>query len=494
MTRICVSLTEETTSGIVDRMGELAAQADLFEVRGDRVLDLDLLTILRARTRPLVLACRNVSEGGQWDDADPRRRLVLLEAVKRGYDFVDIEHTSDFLDVKIEKLGRGLIVSYHDLVGSPPDLAALYGEMCAKGADVVKIVTTPATFRDVGRLAAFAAARAAAKDDGPPLVALALGPMGLPTRILAGRYGAPFTYAAASVGAEAAPGQLPASVMADLYRVREVSPKTKVYGVLGTEVAWSLSPILHNRAFETRGLDAVYVPLQCDDLEAFVESIPALGLSGFSVTRPYKTDILRYLHEVEEPAALCGSVNTVVVGEGGVLRGSTSDGTGVLAPLRKRIDVKGRSVVILGAGGAARSAALSLVKRGARVTLLGRDAARAAEAAATVGAAHGPLADADRHPWDVLINATPLGSLSAPDDTPLPRELHRPGTVVFDMVYEPLETVFLHDAATAGCRTIGGLEMLLAQAAVQFETWTGLEAPLDVMKSAALFLAQESEA
>jgi 3-dehydroquinate dehydratase/shikimate dehydrogenase len=493
MTRICVSLIEETTSGVVDRMAELAPLADLFEVRGDRVLDLDLLTILRSRTRPLVLTCRKASEGGQWADDDPKRRMVLLEAVKRGYDYVDIEHTTDYLDVKIEKLGNGLIVSYHDLEGTPHDLFALYDQMCEKGADVVKIVTTPRTFGDVGRLAAFAAARAAAGDDGPPVVAFALGPMGIATRILGGRYGAPFAYAAAAAGVEAAPGQLPATVMADLYRVREVSPRTKVYGILGTDVVWSLSPILHNRAFEARGLDAVYVPLQCDDLEAFIEAIPALGLSGFSVTRPYKTDILRYLHEVEEPAALCGSVNTVVVGEGGVLRGSTSDGTGVVAPLKKRVDLKGKLVVILGAGGAARSAALSLLHRGAKVTLLARDPARSAEAAAAVGASHGAAAEVGLHPWDVLVNATPIGGPAVPDASPLPARLHRPGTIVFDMVYEPLETVFLRDAAAAGCRTIGGLEMLLAQAAVQFETWTGLEAPVDVMKSAALFLAQEQE-
>ena len=166
--------------------------------------------------------------------------------------------------------------------------------------------------------------------------------------------------------------------MADLYRVRDVTAETKVYGILGRDVLRSLSPVLHNRAFEARGLDAVYVPLQAEALAPFIEALPALGLSGFSVTQPYKVEILPYLQEVEEPAALCGSVNTVVVHDG-TLRGSTTDGTGVLAPLKKKIDVKGRNVVILGAGGAARSAALALIRKGAHVTLLARDADKAEE-------------------------------------------------------------------------------------------------------------------
>jgi shikimate 5-dehydrogenase len=128
------------------------------------------------------------------------------------------------------------------------------------------------------------------------------------------------------------------------------------------------------------------------------------------------------------------------------------------------------------------------------VTVLARRADQAAALALSVGCAHGPVADLARHPWDVLINATPVGSAVAPDQTPVPAERHRPGTVVFDMVYDPLETRLLREAQTAGCTIIDGLQMLLAQAAVQFETWTGEKAPLDVMRSAALYVVQEQEA
>jgi shikimate dehydrogenase len=307
--------------------------------------------------------------------------------------------------------------------------------------------------------------------------------------VLAGRYGAPFTFASSGQGREASPGQLSAAVMADLYRVRQIGAETKLYGVLGSDVERSLSPILHNRAFETLGIDAAYVPLEAEALEPFIRALPDLGLSGFSVTRPYKVEILPYLDEVDETAALCGSVNTVVVHDG-MLRGSTTDGTGIVTPLKKRIDVKGKSVVIIGAGGAARAAALALQTRGAAVTVLARDPRKAAEVAAAVGCTGGALGDVQAYGWDVLINATPVGSAANPLVTPIPASAHRAGSVVFDMVYDPLETQFLRDAQSSGATIIDGLEMLLAQAVVQFEMWTGRDAPVQEMKSAVLFLAQ----
>ena len=491
MTRICVSLTEETNEGLIDRMVDLAPVADLFEIRGDLVLDLDLLTILRAKTRPLLFACRAADEGGRWNDSETRRRMNLLEAVKRGFEYVDVEYRSDFLDVMIEKSGNGLVVSYHDMEGVPDDLDSLYFKMCNKGADIVKIAVTPRSIADVGRVLEFA--EQTSKGGGKPLIAIAMGPLGVITRVVAGRYGAPFTFASAAAGAESAPGQVPAALMADLYRVRGITAATKVYGVLGTDVTRSLSPVLQNRAFEARRLDAVYVPLQAEALEPFIEALPRLDLAGFSVTRPYKTEILPHLQEVDEAAALCGSVNTVIAHDG-ILQGSTTDGRGVLAPLKRVIDVKGKSVMIVGAGGASRSAALALCRKGARVTVLARDAAKARSVAAAVGCAHAPIADLPNRPWDVLINATPLGSSAFLDETPVIAGLLRPGAVVFDMVYDPLETRLLREAKARGCVIVNGLEMLLAQAIAQFETWTGQEAPSDVMKSAALFLAQMEEA
>jgi 3-dehydroquinate dehydratase/shikimate dehydrogenase len=488
MTRICVTLAETTTEAVVDRMVDLGRLADLFEVRADMIADLDMLTLLRARTKPLIFTCRSALEGGHWKDSETARRMTLLEAVKRGFDYIDVEYSSDFLDVVVEKSGRGLIVSFHDLEGMPEDLDALHQKMSGRGADIVKIAVTPRSVADVGRLLAFS--RRAAEAGGKPLVAIAMGPLGVITRIVGGRSGAPFTYASTAMGMEAAPGQIPARQMGETYRVRSISRATKVYGILGSDVGRSLSPAIHNPGFVARGIDAVYVPLQAEAVEPFVAALPDLGLAGFSVTRPYKTGILKHCQEVEEAAALCGSVNTVTVHEG-TLRGSTTDGLGVTAPLRKLIELKGKNVVILGAGGAARAAAMALRTKGARVTVFARTEAKAATMAGSVGCAYAPMSDLGQRSWDVLINATPVGSSASASETPLAASLHRKGTIVFDMVYDPLETRLLREAKAAGCTTISGIEMLLAQAIAQFETWTGMEAPVDVMRSALLQQAQE---
>jgi shikimate dehydrogenase/3-dehydroquinate dehydratase type I len=489
MTAICVSLTEPTTAGVIDRMVDLAGAADLFEIRGDMVTDLDLLTLMRAQTHPLVFTCLPRSEGGRFDDGDAAgRRALLKEATKRGFDYVDVGFKSGFLDVIAEKAGKGLILSYHDVEGAPADLDGLYERMVEQGADIVKIAITARSIGDLGRLFDFAARRAEA--GGTPLIPIAMGPLGIASRILGGRYGAPFVFASPAAGSEAAPGQIPAAVMADRFRVRQITAKTEVYGIVGTDVTWSLSPVIHNRGFLERGRDAVYVPLQAEALAPFLDALPALRLSGFSVTRPFKVEIVPRLDSVDWTATLAGSVNTVRV-RGGRLEGSSTDGLGILVPLKRKTALKDRSVVILGAGGAARAAALALVHEGARVTVLARNPAQAAGVAKDTGCAAGDIARLADHPWDVLINATPVGSVSMPKVSPVPAGLLKRGAVVFDMVYEPLETRLLREADQAGCETIDGLQMLLAQAAGQFEAWTGQEAPDEAMKSAALVAIQE---
>jgi 3-dehydroquinate dehydratase/shikimate dehydrogenase len=461
VTAICVSLTETTTEATLARMAALAPVADLFEVRADLAPDLDLTSLLRARTKPLLFTCRPESEGGRWPDADAEgRRTRLREAVERGFDLVDVEMRSGFQDVIEAKAGRGLVLSLHDLSGLPADLEELQARMTATGADVVKIVGTARSVADLGRLMRLAQ-RPFPEPDLPSggaddatgrwrgLVALAMGPLGVPSRILGGRHGAPFTYAAAAPGKEAAPGQLPAELLADVYRVRRIGPETRVYGVLGSDVLRSLSPAIHNRGFAEMGFDAVYVPLQAESLSAFLKTLPDLGLSGFSVTRPYKSEILPHLDSVTPNAAEASSVNTVVVRDGRLI-GMSTDGDGVLGPLRRRVELTGCRVTVVGGGGAARAAAFSLGRAGARVTIRARRPEQAAEVAAASRCAHAPRA------------------------------------VVFDMVYEPRETPLLRAARSAGCRTIDGVEMLVAQAVGQFESWTGKEAPVAAMTEAAL--------
>ena len=491
-TAIAVSLTEETTAAVADRMAALAPVADLFEVRADYVRDLDLGALLAARTKPILFTCRPESEGGRIPDRgrEARRRL-LSEAVARGCDLVDVEERSGFAEVVRSKAGRGLVLSWHDFEGTPADLDEVHDRMAAQGPDVVKIAVTARSVADLGRLLAFAGRRAGRP--GPRLVALAMGPLGVASRVLGGRWGAPFTYASPESGREAAPGQLPAAVLRDTYRVGAISRSTRVYGLLGSDVLRSLSPAIQNRAFAEREIDAVYVPLAAESMAAFAAALPGLDLSGFSVTRPYKGEILPYLHSVTATAAGAGSANTVVVQDGRLV-GMSTDGDGVLVPLRKRLDPAGRAVAIVGAGGASRAAAFALVRAGAQVTVLARRAEQAAEVAAATGGASAGLDALPGLRWDVLVNATPVGSGACPGRAPVPETALRPGAVVFDMVYEPRETALLAAARAKGCVVIDGVEMLVAQAVGQFEAWTRQPAPVEVMTAAALAAIAEGGA
>jgi len=494
VTAICVSLTEATTEATLARMADLAPVADLFEIRADFVRDLDLPAVLRAREKPLLLTCRPRSEGGQWPDDDPEgRRAVLRQAVEGGVDLVDVEIDSGFGDVVAAKAGRGLVISHHDLAGVPGDLDALYDRMAATGADVVKIACTATSVSDAARLMAFCRSHASAPSPLRGLVALAMGPLGTATRILGGRHGAPFTFASPARGSEAAPGQVPARALAETYRVGSVGPDTRVYGILGSDIQRSLSPAIHNRAFAERGIDAVYVPLQAESLEAFLGTRTEMGLSGFSVTRPYKTEIVPRLDSVTPTVAESGSANTVVVQDGRLV-GLSTDGDGILRPLRRRMDLADRRVCIVGAGGAARAAALALVKAGARVTVRARRSEQAAEVAAATGSTPGSLETLGEDPWDVRINATPVGSGAQPGTSPVRPAALRPGGLVFDMVYEPRETPLLCAAKAVGCRTVDGVEMLVAQAVGQFEAWTGAPAPVEAMTRAAHRALDEAEA
>jgi len=262
---------------------------------------------------------------------------------------------------------------------------------------------------------------------------------------------------------------------------REIDAKTKVCAVIGNPVEHSLSPAIHNAAFEALGLGYVYVAFRVEDIAAAIAGMRALGnFRGLSVTIPHKVSIMEHLDEIDEVARNIGSVNTVLK-EGGLLKGSSSDGPGALKALADRgADPAGKRVLVLGSGGAARATTFTLAtsERPPEISILGvipdeldllvrdlKDKTRKGAAEA-----------------DIIIHCTPVGMHPKTDDTLVPKELLRPEHVVFDIVYTPRETRLLKEARSVGCKTIPGLEMFVNQAVVQFELWTGKSAPVDVMR------------
>ena len=260
---------------------------------------------------------------------------------------------------------------------------------------------------------------------------------------------------------------------------------TPVYAVIGDPVAHSLSPAMHNRALAACGLPGVYVGFQVNDLTAAVAGIRALGIRGVSVTIPHKVAVMGLLDEIDETARSIGAVNTIV-NESGVLKGTNTDGLGALKALETVTDVDGRRVAVLGAGGAARAVAWSLSRAGAKVTLFNRTTARAAALARQLGLEWAPLANLAQWGTEILVNTTPVGM--APDTEALPVDpgVLDPATVVMDIIYNPLETALLAAARLRGCTTVDGAHMLVFQGAAQFQRWTGVAAPVAVMRRAVI--------
>jgi shikimate dehydrogenase len=301
-----------------------------------------------------------------------------------------------------------------------------------------------------------------------------MGTPGLATRVLPEHVGSCWTYGGDGV----APGQVSVDRLRDEFRVGRVGASTPVYAVVGRPIGHSVSPAMHNAAFAATGVDGVYIPCEASDFDDFLALADALGIAGASVTAPFKEDAAR-------TAGQGGALNTLRRRDGG-WDGTNTDVEGFLAPLAGEA-LEGRRAAIVGAGGSARSVVSGLVSRGARVSVHARrpEAAQALADAAHVTAGPWPV---PRGSWDLLVNTTPVGTHPDVDRSPvdapdLPSGLD--GALVYDLVYNPRPTRLLRDAAAAGCRTLDGLDMLVAQAVRQFLWWTGVTPEARVLREAA---------
>jgi 3-dehydroquinate dehydratase/shikimate dehydrogenase len=455
--------------------------ADLVEVRIDTVEDPDVDGAIGGRALPVIVTCRREDEGGWFRGSEEARRALLLGALERGADYVDLEWARGFDDVVRSRRGRGIVLSMHDFVGCPRDLDARVDAMAALRPEVLKVAVSVSRLAECAYLAAVAR-----RHQDRRMALIAMGEAGLVTRILPSRFGSCWTYAGDGV----APGQIDLERLHREFRFRRIGPSTALYGIAGRPVAHSLSPALHNAAFEHLGVDAAYVPLAAADVDDLLAGAGVLGLAGASVTAPFKVDVMGRLESLDGDARLTGAVNTLVREPGG-WRGCNTDLDGFLAGC-SGIDLRAKRVAVLGTGGAARAVALAARRVGAGVTCYGRDLTKAEALAAALGVAAGARPVPARS-WDVLVNATPVGTHPDSDCSAFP-ESRYDGEVAYDLVYNPPRTRFLRDASAQGCRTIGGLDMLVAQAARQIEIWTGLRPdPEPMRQSAEWALSRQAE-
>jgi len=260
-----------------------------------------------------------------------------------------------------------------------------------------------------------------------------------------------------------------------------IDTHTQLYGIIGDPVKHSLGPILHNKAFKRMGLNAVYLAFEVRHLEEAIRGIRGLGIRGVSVTLPFKTQVLPFLDKVEAVAEKIKAVNTIA-NEGGRLVGYNTDWSGALEALEEKVDLKGKKILLLGAGGAARAIGFGLKERRCQAIISNRSLDKAIELAKALGFTCVPLSSINEPKIDVIINATSVGMLPHNADSPLPQRFLKEGMVVMDIIYQPLKTQLLQDAEEQGCQTIDGLEMFVRQGAEQLEIWTGKKPEINQMK------------
>ena len=470
---------------------DAAAVADMVELRLDGVRDLDVAQALQGGHVPVIATCRPAWEGGRFDGSEEERREVLARALALGAAYVDVEwralrhaQGSAGFDDLIRANGSRVIVSSHDFAGVPGDLAARARAMRSTGAALIKVAVTATRLSDTLPLLDIT--------KGGDAVVIGMGDAGVPSRLLASRFGSRWTYAGNGV----APGQMPAARMVEQFRFRTVGARTALYGVVGDNVMHSVSPAMHNAASAAAELDAVYVPLRAADFADFLAFADALGFAGASVTIPFKLDALNAAVGSDDLTRRVGAANTVRRSQSGQApnewEATNTDVAGFLEPLGAvwGADVVGAEtrvrprVSVLGAGGAARAVIVALTSKDALVTVHARRGEKAHALAASLGVDAGPWPPAAGS-WDLLVNCTPLGSASAPDESPLPGGPFG-GHLVYDLTYRQGESPLVREARRAGLRAIDGLPMLVAQAERQFEWWTGRRPASGVMQTAAL--------
>jgi 3-dehydroquinate dehydratase/shikimate dehydrogenase len=479
LAKVCLALANDNADDMLSTAEAMARDNPFLEFRLDYLKQpASALPKIRRflETHQYVTAigtCRRAENGGNFKGSMAAQLEILGKAAAAGCQLLDLELESG-VRCKPDAVARlrtraGLILSFHDFRATR-GLEKTLEKMLAVPADYYKIVTTATTLADNVTMMKFLQTQS----DKHALVGLCMGEQGIISRVLGVRAGSVFTFAAVSADQRTAPGQISAQQLRSIYRIEQVDVATRVYGVAGDPVGHSLSPVIMNTALRRENVNAVYLALHAKTLKDLLYCVREIPIHGLSITMPYKQAILEHLDNTDAHTTKIGACNTVVRGQDGKLYGFNTDTAGVVRPLEQRITIEGSKVLVLGAGGAARAAVFGLRERGAEVWILNRSAAPAQKLA-----------------FDVIINATPVGMTGA--ESPL-KENEIQAKVVFDMVYDPVETPFLKTARAKGLAVIPGVEMFVHQAARQFEIWTGKPAPADDMLRAVTIALQERAA
>ncbi|UCF00316.1 MAG: shikimate dehydrogenase [Planctomycetota bacterium] len=491
-----------------------AAGAEILELRTDYLenLSVDLVRKLIDKVKtavpsiPIIVTCRDKKEGGAIDQPLQLRIDILTSAIKAGAEFIDFEYENFLLLQNQEKIRQALsqmpngrlILSTHNFIGKFDDIIKLHSDISALYPTAIpKLIYTANHINDC-----FEAFDLLHNTSGAAVV-FCMGKAGLISRIIAKKLGSLVTFASIDDKSATAPGQLTVEQPKTTYRWDSINSNTELYGVIGSPIAHSLSPILHNTCFSDIGANKLYLPLLVeggkDEFYTFMKNIldrPWLDFHGFSVTTPHKRNALNYAKQkngvIEPLAETIGAANTLIVesratGDERRISAYNTDYAGAMGAITKtlgisRSDLKDWPVTVIGAGGVARAIVAGLTDAGAKIKIYNRTIEKGKKLAAEFGCDFAPLDDLPNLNAKLVINATSIGMYPNVDETPLPQQYLKKDMAVFDTVYNPAETLLLKQAKQAGAKTIDGLSMFINQAAAQFKLFTGKNPKPDLMR------------
>ena len=508
MAKICLRLTAKTVGRDLEILEKYRKYADIAELRVD-CLDPDERFLIRRFPEqagmPVILTIRRSKDGGQYIGGEGAR----INLMARGLAFADTDRRRNFAYLDVESdlnvpsleeaartFGTRIIRSWHNTQKTDEDLPGIIRSMSRLGDEIVKVSVTANSISDVLNLY-----RAGKECAGTEKILVAMGNYGMFCRILAERFGSYLSYADAFSEPDtvpAAPGQIDVRELTELYRFRNISDMTKIYGEVGFPIKKPGGPDFFNTVFRLEDIDAVFAPFPTDSIESFMELADELGVAGMSVTVPYKETVLPFLAERSPPARIIGACNTLIRDSQGWF-GTNTDLQGFsdsLLHFTGRTNLKRKRVTLIGAGGLAKAAASELHRLGAKVLILNRTLHKARDLALPYKFAWGGLGSRGvemmEYYHDIIIQATPAGMIgidtddtdgtSYPLDTKYPMDILKMYRFsgrekVMDFVYEPEMTPFLKRAAAAGCKVINGYDMLIRQARNQYAVFFGKDFP-----------------
>lgn len=461
-------------------------QIPLTELRVDFITrDVDVSRLLRDRPTPVLVTCRRPQDGGRWRYSEEQRLTLLRTAIAQGTEYVDLEWD---VALNVRRYGKTKrVISYHNFQETPANLPAIWEKMRALDPDVIKIATMANSPEDNWVTLGIT------KNADIPTIAFCMGDMGTPSRILCGKFGAPFTFASISSEKQLAPGQISFDMMRNTYHYDDIKPTTKILGVIADPVAHSMSPVIHNACLRKDGLDMVYLPFRvpAEGLDAFIDQAAKFDITGLSVTIPHKERILRCVNDIDNDVSAVKACNTVLFRKN-LRAGKNTDISAALRVIKLGMELDlnqkrsliGLKALVLGGGGVSKAIAWGLQQEGARVFVSARNKPQADVIAADLKMESLDWETRQNFTGDIIVNGTPVGMFPNMNETPFPAEALREGMVVFDTIYNPQNTLLIKQARAAGCRVVYGSDMFVEQAAMQYKYFTGKDADKEHMAEA----------